>query len=172
MTKRWCLLAALPLAIACTAERPPPQPVFAEVPRSSPLHFSYALAEGKGALGSDRLRGRPSVLVFVTTYDIASQAQVRFLSGVARRLVGRIHAAAIVLEPPDNRPIVIAFRDALKLEYPVAMGDPPLIAGEGPFGDVHTVPSTVVLDSEGRLVRRRVGLLANEEEIENMIRGL
>jgi len=66
---------------------------------------------------------------------------------------------------------VVAYRDALKLEYPVAMGDAPLIAGEGPFGDVHTVPSTVVLDSEGRLVRRRVGL-TNEAEIESMLAGL
>jgi hypothetical protein len=171
MGTRFWLLAALPVAVACSAERPPTQPVFAELPRSSPLHFAYETADGQGALDADRLRGRPTVLVFVATYDLASQAQVRFLSGVLQRLGARLHAAAVVLERPENRPLVVAFRDALNLAYPVAMGDAPLIAGEGPFGDVHTVPSTVVLDSEGRMVRRHVGL-TNEVEIESMLRGL
>jgi hypothetical protein len=76
-----------------------------------------------------------------------------------------------MLESAENRPLMVAFRDALRLDYPVAIGDPSLIAGEGPFGDVHAVPSTVVLDSEGRLVWRRVGL-AKDDEIENVLRGL
>jgi hypothetical protein len=141
------------------------------MPRGSSLHFRYDLADGKGTLGAEALRGRPSVIVFVTTYDLASQAQVRFLAGIALRHGPRIHAAAIVLEPSENRPLVLAFRDALKLDYPVAMGDASLIAGEGPFGDVHAVPSIVVLDSESRLVWRHVGL-SKEEEIENVLRGL
>jgi hypothetical protein len=73
------------------------------------LHFRYDLADGKGTLGAEALRGRPSVIVFVTTYDLASQAQVRFLAGIALRHGPRIHAAAAVLEPPENRPLVLAF---------------------------------------------------------------
>ena len=111
------------------------------------------------------------VIAFLTTYDLASQAEARFLNGIAKRHGPTVHAAAVMLEPPDNRPLVVAFRDALKLEYPVAMADALLIAGEGPFGDVHAVPSTVVLDSEGRLVWSRVGL-SKEDEIENVLRGL
>ena len=165
------LLVASALGLACAAERPAPQPLFAEAPRGSPLHFRYELADGKGALVPEPLRGRPTVLVFLTTYDLASQAQARFLSGISRRRGTALHAAAVVLEPPENRPLVVAFRDALKLDYPVAMGDASLIAGEGPFGDVHAVPSTVVLDSEGRLVWKHVGL-SKEDEIENVLRGL
>jgi hypothetical protein len=159
------------LALACAAERPAPEPLFAATPRGSPLKFRYELADGKGALAAETMRGQPSVLIFVTTYDLASQAQARFLSGVARRHGPRVHPAAIVLEPPDNRPLVVAFRDALRLDYPVAMADAQVIAGESPFGDVHAVPSTVVLDSEGRIVWRHVGL-SKEEDIENVLRGL
>jgi hypothetical protein len=158
------------LGAACTSQRPPPQPVFAEIPRGSPLSFQYQLADGKGLLTSQLLRGRSTVIVFVATYDLASQAQARFLSGLMRNHP-QINAAAIVLEPPNNRPLIVAFRDALKLEYPMAIGDAALIAGEGPFGDVRGVPSTVVLDSEGRLVWRHFGL-AKEEDIENVLRGI
>jgi hypothetical protein len=168
--KRSVLLLTLALGAACASERPPPQPVFAEIPRGSPLSFHYQLADGKGVLASEGLRGRSTVISFVATYDLASQAQARFLSGVLHHRP-ETNAAAIVLEPPDNRPLIVAFRDALKLGYPVAIGDAALIAGEGPFGDVRAVPSTVVLDSEGRLVWRHVGL-SKQEDIENVLRGL
>jgi hypothetical protein len=170
-TRSLVFLALALLGASCAAERPAPQPLFAELPRGSPLHFSYELVDGKGVLTPGPLRGKPTVLIFVTTYDLASQAEARFLTGVLHRHRDGIHAAAIVLEPPENRPLIVAFRDALKLEYPVALADAPLIAGQGPFGDVHAVPSVVVLDSEGRLVFRRAGL-AKEEEIETALRGL
>jgi hypothetical protein len=159
------------LGASCAAERPTAQPLFAEMPRGSPLHFHYELVEGKAALSAESVRGQPAVLAFLTTYDLASQAQARFLSGVVRRKGASVHAAAIVLEPPTNRPLILAFRDALGLDYPVALGDPSLIAGEGPFGDVSAVPTTVVLDREGRMVWKHVGL-SKEEEIEKVLGGL
>ncbi len=161
----------LPLFLACAAERPASQPVFGASVRTTPIHFQYELADGKGALTSETVRGRPTVIVFLTTYDLASQAQARFLSGVLQRHASHIHAAGIVLERFENRPLIVAFRDALRLSYPLAIADASLIAGEGPFGDVHAVPSTVVLDSENRLVWKHVGL-AKEDEIEEALRGM
>src|SRR5207249_325978 len=79
--RSWPLLVACSLGAACAADRPPPQPLFAELPRGSPLHFQYVLADGRGFLTPEPLRGRPTVLVFLTTYDLASQVQARFLSG-------------------------------------------------------------------------------------------
>ena len=173
MTRSFRLLAMLTVSLgaACSAERPAAQPVFAETPRGSPVHFRYELVDGKGVLGSDAFRGRPTVVAFVATYDLASQAEARFLTGVLRKHGSRIHVAMIVLEPPENRPLVLAFRDALRLQYPVAMGDDALIAGEGPFGDVHAVPSVVVIDGESRMVWKHIGL-SKEDEIENALKGL
>ena len=167
-------LAAVTLAasaVSCSAERPPPQPIFASVSRSAPIAFRYPLVSGRGVVEATSLRGRPAVISFLTTYDLASQAQARFLSGVLRRGQGRVSAVAIVLESPDNRMLIEAFRDALKLEYPVALGDATLLAGDSAFGNVQTVPTTVVLDAESRLVWRHVGL-AKDEEIETVLRGL
>jgi hypothetical protein len=155
----------------CASEPPRSQPVFASVARSAPLHFQYPLIDGRSFLTADALRGRPTVIGFLTTYDIASQAQARFLNGIVRRLAGRVQFAAIMLERAENRPLIIAFRDGLDLGYPVAMGDADLISGEGPFGDVHVVPSTVVLDAQARLVWKKLGL-ASEEEIEKVLKDL
>jgi len=155
----------------CASEPPPPQPVFASVVKSAPVRFQYQLIDGKGWLGAETMHGRPSLIGFITTYDMASQAQARFLNGILQKHVGKVQVAAIVLERADNRPLVIAFRDGLGLGFPVAMGDADLIGGRGPFGDVHAVPATVLLDTEGRLVWKKLGL-ATEEEIEKALREL
>jgi hypothetical protein len=156
---------------ACASEPPPPQPVFASVAKSAPLQFQYQLTDGRSWLASESLRGRPTVLGFLTSYDLASQAQARFLNGIAQRLAGRVQVGAVMLERIENRPLIIAFQGGLDLGYPVAMGDAELIAGRGPFGDVHVVPATVVLDAEARLVWKKLGL-AVEEEIEKVLQGL
>jgi thiol-disulfide isomerase/thioredoxin len=165
------ITAMLCALMSCASEPPPPQPVFASVAKSAPLHFQYQLIDGKGWLGAETLHGRPTVIGFLTTYDLASQAEARFLNGILQRHAGKIQVAAVVLEGVDNRPLVIAFRDGLGLGFPVAMADATLISGRGPFGDVHAVPAIVLLDGEGRLVWKKVGL-AREEEIENALREL
>src|SRR5688500_2275334 len=93
-------------AFACASEPPPPQPVFASVAKSAPLSFQYQLIDGRSWLSSESLRGRPAVLGFLTSYDLASQAQARFLNGIARRLGGRIQIGAIMLERIENRPLI------------------------------------------------------------------
>jgi hypothetical protein len=154
----------------CASERPK-EASFAVVAKGAPLHFQYQLIDGLRWLTAEDLRGRPTVLIFITSYDLASQAQARFLNGIARRLRGKANAGAVMLERIENRPLVIAFRDGLNLDYPVAMGDADIISGSGPFGDVHAVPATVVLDAQGQLVWKKLGLTP-EEEIEKVLQGL
>ncbi len=103
------------------------------------------------------------MIAFLATYDIVSQAQARFLATVYRARAAEINVAVVVLEPPENRPLAEAFRDALHLEFPVAMGDAETIAGHGPLGDVHAVPTTVVLDAKGRIVSKLIGLQKDDD---------
>lgn len=153
------------LAASCSHSEPAPA-----VPSSPTLEaldkavvFSYPSVDEAPDVSSANLRGRTTVLIFLSTYDLASQAQARFLSMVHRRHEPPINAAAIVLEPKENLPLVAMFRQTLGLDYPVAIGDEELIAGKGPFGDVRSVPATVVLDASGRIVARREGLLKDDE---------
>lgn len=158
------------LAASCSHSEPAPA-----VPSSPtldslgvPVQLAYPSVDGGPDLTSASLRGRPSVLVFITSFDLASQAQVRFLSMVKKRHRPEINAAAIALEPAENRLLVSAFRETVGIDYPVALGDDELLAGRGPFGDVRAVPTTVILDAEGRMVAKRAGLL-KDDEIEAML---
>lgn len=145
---------------------PPPlvasvSPAMVEVlPPADPIRFHWPRVSGDGTeLTEADLRGRISVLVFITTYDVPSQAQVRFLSTLSRDHVPRLNAVALVLEPPEHLPIVEAFASALDLKYPVVLADPATIRGEGPFAGLHHVPAVAILDRDGRERFRHLGLM-------------
>jgi hypothetical protein len=171
---------ALPLAVSiagagCIADKPadaPPAPTLSVAPvpadDAPPVAFGWTDLKGR-ELSTSSVRGRVTVLAFVATYDVASQAQARFLTGLSRHHVPRLNVGLVVLEQEVNRPMVEAFVDTLGIEYPVAFADAATLAGKGPFEGLHHVPSIVVLDREGRERARRLGL-AKEEELEELVR--
>jgi len=154
-------------AAACTPRPAATAPQALPRETSAPLDFHYASIDQEPAhdVSAERMRGRATVIAFLATYDLASQAEARFLAKVFREHAPRINAAAILLDPPENRPLLAAFGEALRLPYPLAIADPELVAGRGPFGDAHAVPTTVILDELGRMRWKHVGL-AKDSEIE------
>jgi hypothetical protein len=133
-----------------------------EVPRGEPLEFSFSGVEQE-VVNSATTRGRVTLLVFVTTYDMASQVLLRRIGEVMVRFVPRINAAAVVLEAPRYAELLPAYRDSLQLPFPVVMTDFATQQGRGPFATIQHVPTVLVLDRTGREVARRQGLLAVEE---------
>ncbi len=139
---------------------------------SSPSHGSDAPDYAYDSLDehpvrAGALRGKPTVLAFVSTFDLKSQAQVDYLAGMAKNDGDSVNYAIIALEPPANRELVEAFRRFVDGKFGVtllaALGDAETTAGAGPFGDVHVVPTLVVLDAGGRVAWRKVGLATSEE---------
>ncbi|MFO0757570.1 MAG: TlpA disulfide reductase family protein [Byssovorax sp.] len=165
------LLASILVAgIACSSPAaPPPERPRPEVPAGRILSFSFETVDGK-PLSTETVAGRFTVIGFIATYDIASQAEARFIGGLARHHAPRINAALLALEPRDNLPLVQAFAQGMGIELPVALADAATIAGEGPFAGLHHVPSVVLLDRQGREVWRRVGL-TDEATIELALRA-
>ncbi len=106
----------------------------------------------------DALRGKPAVLVFVTTWDIASQAQVGFVVRMAERDGDVVTYALVALHERHERELVEAYARTLKVTFPVALGDAESRVGRGPLGDVHQIPTVLVLDAAGRVVKRHIGL--------------
>jgi hypothetical protein len=160
------LAAALAVLTAAScggpdAAAPPPETAAPPSERGPRVLFEFVTIDGK-PLSTDTLAGRISVIGFTTTYDTASQAQVRVFADLLRHHKPRINVAVLVLEPPENEPMINAFAQALSLPYPVANADAATIAGRGPFAGLHHVPSVVILDRQGREAFRHLGLIAEE----------
>lgn len=122
----------------------------------TPVTFQYLLPEG-GALQSQSLLGRDTVLLFVTTYDNLSLAEARRLVELSRDRTPRINAVLVVLEPPLNAPLVSVFRDSLSSDVKAVLADSETMEGRGALGDMRQVPGVVLLDRDGRLVARGFG---------------
>src|SRR5262249_11911922 len=131
---------------------------------------AYQALDGR-PISTESLANRISVIGFLTTYDVHSQAEARLLAALERRHTPRLNVAVLMLEAPENRPLVEAFVASLGLRYPVALADAATIAGEGPFAGLHHVPSVVMLDRAGREAWRHVGFLS-EAALEAAVRAV
>jgi len=158
-----CAVLAGFLAFACggadgasarSAERP--------VPAGKPVHFAYRTTEGE-TFGARTTRGRATAVLFVTTYDLASQVEARRLEQLVHRQRPRINAGAVVLETEQYEVLADAFRTSLGLSYPVCLADQATREKEGPFGNLSRVPTLVVLDRDGVEVWRKEGLASTSE---------
>jgi hypothetical protein len=163
------------LACACGGGRGAEDAVGAShAPRRGAIEFSYDSLDER-LVNSKATRGRPTVLAFVATYDLKSQAQVDYVAAMAKHDGDHVNYAVVALEIPENRELVETFRKFVESKFGVslttAMADPATIAGAGPFGDVHVVPTVVVLDREGNITWQHTGL-AKSDDIRAGMRGL
>ena len=154
--------ALVVLAAACSGSHgDAPRPGVSTVDLATTPEFHFDSLDSR-EVSSDALRGKPAVLAFVTTYDPISQMQVEYLVKMAAARPD-VSFALVMLQDAAQRELVEMYRDAMKVKFPVAMGDAATIAGGGTLGDVHLVPAVVVLSREGRVVWRKTGGARPEE---------
>ena len=163
------VLAAAPASCSGAQRGAEVRTAFVSTP-GLPLRFAYEAIDGR-PISTESLANRVSVIGFLTTYDVYSQAEARYLAMLERRHTPRINVAALMLEAPENRPLVEAFAASLALGYPVALADAATIAGDGPFPGLHHVPSVVVIDRAGREAWRHLGFV-NEATLEAAVRAV
>jgi hypothetical protein len=107
-------------------------------------------------VSSVALMGKPVALVFVTTYDPISQQQVNFDLPIVDEFPN-VTFALVALQEPSARELVEIYRDTLKIKFPVALADAATIAGGGTLGDVHHIPTTVLVGRDGKIAWRHEG---------------
>lgn len=123
----------------------------AQAPQDNePVDFSFAGIDGS-AVDASSTRGRVTVLLFVTTFDVASQTQAKRLEDVYRLHAPRINAVAVVLEAPRHVDLARTFRDVLGLNYSIAMADKTSLASHPQLKHVGAVPAWIFLDRSGRV---------------------
>ena len=151
--KRLVLLAL----IACGSKKDPGPPIGMSGVSSSPIaEFVYDSLDQR-AVSSDAARGKVAVLAFITTYDLASQANVNFVIDVAKRDPNPFYAV-VDIEDRAQRELVESYRDQLNIKFPVAMTD----VGHTGFGEVR-VPTVIVLDPKGKVAFRKEGIVKGDE---------
>jgi hypothetical protein len=144
-----------------------------------PVDFVFESLDER-LVSAEATRGVPTVLAFVTTSSLSSQAQVDFLVAMAKHDIDpaaspakdRVHYAVVALESNENREMVALYQKALSIPFPVALADAQTLAGTGPFGDLSAVPVTVLLDRAGRVVWRSDGRVVKSGEMRALLRGL
>lgn len=172
--RAWALFSLLGVAAIACAERQSAAPTRAAL--SAPLEFAFGTLEG-GVLSARSLRGRVTLLCFVTTFDWASQEQARVLKELLHSHRPRLNVAIVALEPPSHTVLVETFKSSLELDFPVAMAEEAERAAFGPMLRLDRVPLTLILDAEGRIRFERAGLVrlaalgALARELEERRRG-
>jgi hypothetical protein len=146
-------------------------PGASSVPLHPPVNFTFDSLDDR-PVSADAARGKPTVIVFITTSSLSAQAEVDFLVAMAKHDGAVVNYAAIALEGREGREIVELYAKALSVPFPVAVADPQTLAGASAFGDVSAVPVTVVLDRAGRIAWRADGRVARSEEMRAAMRGL
>lgn len=130
--------------------------------RGEVLRYVFGTTDGE-ELSAQSMRGRVTVLVFVTTFDLASQVAAKRVNQVLHTHRPRINAGAVVLEAPKYAPLAAVFRSALDLSYPVAIADLTTLAQNSTLGELRSVPTLLVLDAEGREILRKSGAFSVSE---------
>jgi hypothetical protein len=122
--------------------------------------FKFRGIDGR-EVSNDVALGRNTVVAFLTTFDWASQAQARFVSGIERNHQPRTNCFAIIIEEPDNSALVDSFVTTLSLRYPVAH-IPADRLSKSDLRSVGMVPTVWIIDEGGRVVWKSMGLATEE----------
>ncbi|MCL2778431.1 MAG: TlpA family protein disulfide reductase [Polyangiaceae bacterium] len=143
----------------------------ASVPDHRPAVYAFDSLDDR-PVTSETMRGKPTVVVFLTTGDLLGQAQINYLVAMARNDGDKVNYAMVALHPRKEIVIVDAYAKALNVNFPVALGDPSSTTSEaGPFGAITAVPTTIVLARDGHMVWKHTGL-AKSEDIRAHMQGL
>jgi hypothetical protein len=161
-------------ALSCASSPPPVAATPAGVSAASlsaPVDFAFESLDDR-AVTAASTRGVPTVISFITTSSLSSQAQVDFLVAMAKKDSEHVRFAVVALEGSENREMVALYQRALSIPFPVALADAQTLAGGSAFGDVSAVPVTVLLDGAGRIAWRIDGRVVKSEELRRELRSL
>lgn len=148
-------LSALAQGLSCSA---PPAREAQTAQTSKSVAFEFANIDG-GVLAAEQMKGRVTVLLFVTTFDLSSQTQAKRLEDLFRTHSPRVNVIAVVMEAPKYVDLARSFRDVLGLNYPVGIADRKTLSSHSIFGRISLVPAWVILDAQGVLSATASGAL-------------
>lgn len=150
------------LVVACSSREGLPASHGQNPELGEPIQFMFGTIDG-GELSSDTTRGRTTALLFVTTYDLPSQAEAQLLRDALSTHKPLANGAIVMLEAPQTAPLARVWAESIGVRLPIAMASPALMSGDSELGQIAGVPTLVVLDRRGRLIGKHEGALTREQ---------
>lgn len=146
------LLAGALTLLACGSRQPPygDQPVDF-VYRSGGVDHRFA-----------ELRGRPVVLVLIRTSELTSEIYLREVKRAFGRIAGKIRFLVLSLEPTEE-PFLEQFAEFHELPFTLGAAELPVALGQTALGTIPLVPSTYLVDRDGRVRDLAAGAVSAEE---------
>lgn len=146
-----------------------PAPGVSRTPARTVPSFSFQSLDTR-PINSAAFAGRPVVLAFIATWDLLSQAQMRFLIEMDKHDQGKVAYVAVFMQDAKDRELIDVYKSTVGVTFPSAIVAQGTLVN-GPFGDVQTVPTVVVIDARGHVQFQKVGL-AKSEEIRHALGGI
>ena len=103
------------------------------------------------------LRGEAALITIIQTWSDYALVEIPLFNKVADQYGDRLTVLCIALD--DQPQMVQIFVDTFKPEYEVVQVDDSarFTADSGPFGPITVIPTSVLLDAEGRIAARMDG---------------
>jgi peroxiredoxin len=112
-------------------------------------------------------RGRVVLLTFFATWCEPCLAETGLLTSLAKKRAQDLTVVGIGLDIDGARTLKL-YREQLQLPYPILVADEATREGRSPFGRIELLPTTFVLDREGR-VRHAFSGVPDEHQLERLI---
>ena len=156
------LLVALvmPLAIAAAAPKAPPA-------RRSAAPFDVTTLNGQ-RVTLEGLRGKVVILDFWATWCPPCRMEIPHFKALYAKYHPKLEILAISLDEEGER-VVAPFVRKQGITYPVAIGQDRLVSA---YGGIRGIPTTFVIDRQGRIVKKYIGYKALEvfeKDIETLL---
>ncbi len=152
---------ACALLVGLVACRSTPEAV--EAPGSG---FLGALAlpwVGPRGLGPQELSGQVVLVSFFATWCFPCVAEIPTLEALQRDYGPRGFRVVAVGMDLEGARVLAPFAEHYALNYPVLVADERIISGQSVFGPIRALPTTVILDREGRAVKAWQGMAGHED---------
>ena len=152
------------VALSALACKPNSEDMYAALPAvGAPVPaFRYATTDG-AMLDPAALRGRPAVVALWASTCSASRLALESLGALHREYASR-KAAVVILADDHERAAVDSLMAAVRATAPVALAGETLMAtfthdqSVLPWRKAFALPTFLVLDAEGRVVYRQIGV--------------
>lgn len=121
-----------------------------------------------GVVNLAQARGKVVIVDFWATWCPPCRLEIPGFIDIRKRYPDSlVEIIGIALERDPNR--VKRFMEKMGINYPIAMGSREIVSK---FGNIQAIPTTFVIDTEGRICQRYVGYTPKDRFIQDIERAL